>query len=137
MFPFTRVPVGVPFSDPQPIGALRLELNGFPFMLGLQIVKPNESKAINHPFEPIQTITLVFQGPAKIGSFLILLLVEKGKSAKGLLFQGPGRLRSPFKFKSNSSGRPDGLPEPRQVEHNPQIAIEAVACGSKSGGKLM
>ena len=28
------------------------------------------------------TNTLVFQGPAKTGSFLILLLVEKGKSAK-------------------------------------------------------
>ena len=37
--------------------------------------------------------TLVFQGPAKLGSFLVLILAQNGNSAKRLLFQGPGRSR--------------------------------------------
>ena len=39
------------------------------------------------------TLTLVCQGPAKPGSCLILILASNGTSAKGLLFQSPGRSR--------------------------------------------
>ena len=49
----------------------------------------------NKPYKPSGSYALVFPGPAKTGSFLSWL-VEKGKSAKGLLFQGPGRPRYGF-----------------------------------------
>ena len=49
-----------------------------------------------------RTPTLVFQGPAKPGSFLILTLAPNGSSAKGLLFQGPGRSRFRFTCHINS-----------------------------------
>ena len=53
--------------------------------------------------------TLVFQGPAKPGSFLILILAPDVYWAKGLLFQGPGRSRI---YRKYTHGCPLGQSSP-------------------------
>ena len=76
---------GKPPAPPAPAPELMVK-TPFPWPMVLVRVRVR----VGYLMMKMVLLTLVFQGPAKRGPFLILILVSKGKSAKGLLLRGPG-----------------------------------------------